>query len=161
MDNIGRGHYSAYHHDYNNLHTYQKHECFCCQHLVLADTSFCQSDRHKNVTSFFVLIFISLITSEAEQPFYVALPWFSLSFPLPVFNQDVCVFSLICESHSVVSDSLQSHGLYSPWNSPGKNTGEGSLSLLQQIFPTQESNWGLLHCRWTLYQLSYQGSTDL
>ena len=39
-----------------------------------------------------------------------------------------------------------------------KNTGVGSLSLLQQIFPTQESNQGLLHCRWILYQLSYQGS---
>ena len=34
----------------------------------------------------------------------------------------------------------------------------GSLSLLQGIFPTQESNQGLLHCRWILYQLSYQGS---
>ena len=39
-----------------------------------------------------------------------------------------------------------------------KNTGAGSLSLLQGIFPTQESNQGLLHCRWILYQLSYQGS---
>ena len=35
---------------------------------------------------------------------------------------------------------------------------EGSLSLLQQSFPTQELNWGLLHCRQILYQLSYQGS---
>ena len=35
-----------------------------------------------------------------------------------------------------------------------KNTGVGSLSLLQQIFPTQ----GLLHCRWILYQLSYERS---
>ena len=34
------------------------------------------------------------------------------------------------ESRSVVSDSLQPHGLYSPWNSPGQNTGVGSLSLL-------------------------------
>ena len=34
----------------------------------------------------------------------------------------------------------------------------GSLSLLQWIFPTQESNQGLLHCRWILYQLSYEGS---
>ena len=33
----------------------------------------------------------------------------------------------------------------------------GSLSLLQRIFPTQELNGGLLHCRWILYQLSYQG----
>ena len=55
-------------------------------------------------------------------------------------------------------NSLQPHGLYSPWNSPGQNTGVGSLSLLQWIFLTQESNWGLLHCRQILYQLSYQGS---
>ena len=39
-----------------------------------------------------------------------------------------------------------------------KNTGVGSLSLLQGIFLTQESNWGLLHCRQTLYQLSYEES---
>ena len=39
-----------------------------------------------------------------------------------------------------------------------KNTGVGSLSLLQWIFPTQASNRGLLHCRWILYLLSYQGS---
>ena len=39
-----------------------------------------------------------------------------------------------------------------------RNTGVGSLSLLHGIFPTQESNRGLLHCRWILYQLSYQGS---
>ena len=47
-----------------------------------------------------------------------------------------------------------------PAEPPGKpkNTGVGSLSLLQLIFPTQESNWGLLNCRWILYQLSYQGS---
>ena len=34
----------------------------------------------------------------------------------------------------------------------------GNLSLLQQISPTQELNQGLLHCRWIIYQLSYQGS---
>ena len=44
--------------------------------------------------------------------------------------------------------------------SPGKpkNTGVGSLSLLQGIFQTQETNWDLLPCRRILYQLSYQGS---
>ena len=47
------------------------------------------------------------------------------------------------------------HGLYSPRNSPGQNTGVGSLSLLQGIFPTQELNQSLLHCRLILYQLSY------
>ena len=62
------------------------------------------------------------------------------------------------ETHSVVSDSLQPHRLYSPWNSPGKNTGVGNLSLLQGIFPTQGSNPGLPHCRRILYQLSFQGS---
>ena len=101
------------------------------------------------------------------------------------------------ESCSVLCDSLQPHGLYSPWNSVGqnngvgslflllgifqprdhtkfptlqadsipvepqgkhKNTGVGSLSLLQHILPTQESNQGLLHCRPIVYQLGYQGS---
>ena len=62
------------------------------------------------------------------------------------------------EHHSVTSDSLQSHGLYSPWNSPGQNTGVGSLSLLQGIFLYQGSNPGFLHCRRILYHLSHQGS---
>ena len=57
-----------------------------------------------------------------------------------------------------MSDSLQPHGLYSPWNSSGQSTGEGSLSLLQGIIPTQELNLGLLHCRWILYQLSHKRS---
>ena len=57
-----------------------------------------------------------------------------------------------------MSDSLRPHGLYSPWNSLGQKNGVGSLSLLQWIFPTQQSNWGPLHCRQILYQLSYQGS---
>ena len=57
-----------------------------------------------------------------------------------------------------MSNSLQPHGLYSPWNSPGQNTEVGSLSLLQRIFPTQGLNPGLLHCRQMLYQLSHKGS---
>ena len=56
-----------------------------------------------------------------------------------------------------MSDSLRLHGLYSLWNSPGQNTGEGSHSLLQGIFPTWGSNSDLLHCRQILYQLSHQG----
>ena len=61
-------------------------------------------------------------------------------------------------SHSVVSNSLRPHGRYSPWNSPGQNTGVGSLSLLWGIFPTQGSNPGLLHCGQILYQLNRKGS---
>ena len=41
---------------------------------------------------------------------------------------------------SVMSEFLLPHGLYSPWNSSGQNTGVGNLSLLQEIFPTQGSN---------------------
>ena len=62
------------------------------------------------------------------------------------------------ESCLVVYNSLWPHGLYSPWNFPGQNTGVGSRSLRQRIFPTQRSNPGLLHCTQILYQLSYQGS---
>ena len=53
------------------------------------------------------------------------------------------------------SPTLQAHSL--PTELPGKpkNTGVDSLFLLQGIFPTQESNWGLLDCRRILYQLSY------
>ena len=57
-----------------------------------------------------------------------------------------------------MSDSLRPHG---PWNSPGQNTGVGSLSLLQGNFPTQGSNPGLLHCRQVLYQLSNKGSARI
>ena len=78
--------------------------------------------------------------------------WFSVSCGkiFPVESQ--------IESHSVVSDSLQPHGLYSPWNSSGQNTGVGSLSLLKGILPTQGLNPDLLHCRQIIYQLSHQGS---
>ena len=55
-----------------------------------------------------------------------------------------------------MSDSLWPHALYSPWNSPGQNTGMGSLLLLQGIFPTQGLNPGLLQCRRILYQLSHK-----
>ena len=57
-----------------------------------------------------------------------------------------------------MSDSLRPHVLYNPWNSPGCNTGVGSLPLFQGTFPTQGSNPGLLHCRWIIYQLSHQES---
>ena len=61
------------------------------------------------------------------------------------------------ESCSFISNSLRPQELYSPWNSPGQNTGVGSLSFLQGIFPTKGLKPGLLHCRQILYQLSHQG----
>ena len=56
------------------------------------------------------------------------------------------------------SPALQADSL--PAKPPGKpkNIGVGNLSFLQQIFPTQESNRGLLHCKWILYQLSQRSS---
>ena len=56
------------------------------------------------------------------------------------------------------SPSLQADSLPAEPQGKPKNPGVGSLSLLQQIFPTQELNRGLLHCRQILYQLNYQGS---
>ena len=56
------------------------------------------------------------------------------------------------------SPALQADSLLSEPPGKPKNTGIGSLSLFQGNFPTQEVNRGLLHCRWTFYQLSCQGS---
>ena len=64
----------------------------------------------------------------------------------------------VCESHSVVPHSLR---LYSPWDSPGQNTGVGSCSLLQGIFPTQGSNPGLPHCRWVQCTMKIKRKMDL
>ena len=56
------------------------------------------------------------------------------------------------------SPALQADSLPAEPQGKSKNTGVASLALLKGIFLTQESNWGLLHCRWILYQLSHQGS---
>ena len=61
----------------------------------------------------------------------------------------------------LMSPTLQADSLPSELPGKPKNTGVGSLTLLQGIFLTQELNRGLLHCRWIFYQLSYQGSPTL
>ena len=68
----------------------------------------------------------------------------------------MCVCVLV--THLCLTLWLQPSSFLCPWNSLGKNTGVGSHSLLQGIFPTQESNPGLTHCRQILYCLSHQGS---
>ena len=72
--------------------------------------------------------------------------------------QTILLWVKVKVTQSCPSDSLQPHGLYCPWNSPGQNTGMGSISLLQGIFPTQASNPGLLHYRQILYQMSHMRS---
>ena len=70
------------------------------------------------------------------------------------------VLCLAAQSSPTLCDLMDSSppGFSVHGDSPGKKTGVGSLSLLQRIFPTQESNWSLPHCKRILYQLSYQGS---
>ena len=63
---------------------------------------------------------------------------------------ELCLYSCNTMDSNLPGSSV--HG-----DSPGKNTGVGCHFLLQGIFPTQESNPGLLHCRQILYQLSYKG----
>ena len=79
------------------------------------------------------------------------LEWIAISF-----SRDLPNLGIESRSPAPWADSLLS-------GPPGKpmNTGVGSLSLLQGIFPAQESNTGLVHCRQILYQLSYQGSPGI
>ena len=56
------------------------------------------------------------------------------------------------------SNTLQGDSSLSESPEKPKNPGVGRLSHLREIFHSQESNQGLLHCRWILYQLNYQGS---
>ena len=86
--------------------------------------------------------------------------WHESAVDLHVWLLKITFESVNC---LVLSDSLLPCGLWparliSPWDSPGKNTGVGSHSLLQGIFPSQEMNPGILNCKWILYHLSHQGS---
>ena len=67
---------------------------------------------------------------------------------------------MACYIQGTQVSALQADSLPAEPQGKPKNTRVGSLSLLQRIFPTQESNRGLLHCRQILYQLSYQGSPN-
>ena len=102
------------------------------------------------------------VTSDSAMPWTVARQsspstgfsrqeyWSGLPLPPP---GDLPNLGIKPRSPALQVDSLPAE----PQRKP-KNTGVGSLSLLQWIFPTQESNWGLLHGRQILYQLSYEGS---
>ena len=113
----------------------------------------------------YVLCVLShLVVSDSATPWTVALPgssvhrilqqehWSGLPRPPP---GDLSIPGTEPRSPTLQADS-------SPSEPPGKptNTGVGILSLLQGIFPTQELNQGLLHCRQILYQLNYQGSPE-
>ena len=138
--------------------------------LVQLDTML----SHCNHSFLYTLQFSHSVTANSSWPH--RLQHASLPCPLPTpgayLNSSPsywCIYSTVnfflwkwseSEIHSVVSSSLQPHGLYSPWNSPGQNTGVGSLSLLQGIFPTQGANPGLSHHGQILYQLNHKGSPN-
>ena len=154
----------------------------CCEHLVpappknpeapgLENTSFLKNAKNPwkpreccSVLGHTNMPRLWYYTPEAEKTLYVVLvdtdsilePCIGTSW----WRAATCEEENSCESESlsVVSNSLQPHGLYNSWNSPGQNTGVGSCSLLQGIFPTQVSNPGLPHCRQILYQPSHQVS---
>ena len=86
------------------------------------------------------------MSMEFSRPEY----WSGLPFPSPGNLPNPGIEP---RSSALQADSLPAEPAGKP-----KNTGVGSLSLLQGIFPTQEWDQGLLHCRQILYQLSYQGS---
>ena len=71
----------------------------------------------------------------------------------------VCVCVLVTQSCPTLCNTMDCSppGSSVHGDSPGKNTGVGCHFLLQRIISTQESNWGLLHCRQIINQLSYQG----
>ena len=79
--------------------------------------------------------------------------------PHPQFSNNCYVFLnvVLCLVTQTLYDPMDGSPPGSPFF-PGKNTGVSGHALLQGIFPTQGSNPGLLHCRWILYCLSYQGS---
>ena len=72
----------------------------------------------------------------------VEVQWYQFSILTRKHKQHCAMLS-----HTVVFNSLRTHGLFVYGDSPGKNTGVGCHALLQGIFPTQESSPGLPNCK--------------
>ena len=100
----------------------------------------CKSFIHPQI--FFILVIL-------HKNWFGSFSWFF--YLLPSLKSSLSCLTLLSESCSVVSDYLWPHGLYSPWNSPGQDTGVGSICLLEGIFLTQELYQVLLHCSQIIY----------
>ena len=100
-----------------------------------------------------VRLFVTLWTLVCLDPLSMGFPrqeyWSGYPFPSPG--------DLPNPGFEPRSPALQEYSLLSEPPGKPKNTGMGSLLFLQRIIPTQKSNWGLLHCRQIINQLSYQG----
>ena len=151
-------------------HTFSIKKAFCkrCGQIndLLIPTSTTSSREReredKNETQFDVVMFSTKWEQLLETALLPCVIYSSSAFYIsrPLIFTEVSVLCLITQPCLTLCKPMYCipPGMYCAWNSPGKNTGVGSCSLLQVIFPTQGSNWGLLHCRRILYQLSYQGS---
>ena len=122
---------------------------------VITSGKYAGKERDKSMTTFFFIIIYGKIGKRKTKTQTKSCLYNIHSYFLPSLLIESCE----SESCSVVSDSLGPHGL-SLWSSSVQNTGVGSLSLLQGIFPTQGSNPGLPHCRQIIYQLIHKGITD-
>ena len=84
---------------------------------------------------------------------------------LTFYSASLNIVTFLCVSCSVVSDSVtpqtEAYQASLSMGFSGKNSGVGCHSLLQEIFPTQGLNLGLLHCRQIVYHLSHQRSSPV
>ena len=132
----------------------ERRGCLCGPLLVSSSrwAAVCR-DSTKDVVKVFLCLLSFLFVSASLQPlleFSRPEYWSVLPFPSP---GDLPSPGVEPRSPTLQADSLPSEPLGKP-----RNTGVGSLCLHQWICLTQESNQGLLHCRWILYQLGYQRS---
>ena len=111
----------------------------CVNFLYILDT---------NILS--VILRANIFSHSLGYLFILSVAFFVVQKILNLIGYNLFIFALIfltilvrSECRLVVPDFVRPHGLYSPWNSPGQNTGVGRLSLLQGIYPTQGSNPGL------------------
>ena len=107
---------------------------------------------YRNATDFCILIlYPANLSNSLSSSSHLGFSVYSI---ISSENSDTLISNLKWKWKSL--SHVWPHGLYSPWNSPGQNTGVSNL--LKVIFPTQGSNSGVPHCRQILYQLSHKGS---
>ena len=101
--------------------------------------------------------FEHLFSSSQKPSRNISVPSTFVLFLAPAENPDKLLFE--SEKWKLLScvRIFVTHGIHSPWNTLSQNTGVGTCSILQRIFPTQGLNPGLPHCRQILYQLSHKG----
>ena len=113
-----------------------------------------------------VILFPDLATSKrqkAQLNHFKSSCWLYSGFPGGSDGKESACSEVLClvtQSYKTLCDPMDcSPPVFSVrGDSPGTNTGVGCHALFQGTFPTQESNQALLHCRWILYQFSYQAS---